>query len=74
MNTLSRLAATAGVLAVLVLALFVWPTPYRYFPYNSGGPTAASTTIRVNRFTGATSILTPRGWATMGPDQQVLRY
>ena len=72
MTWMTRVLATAGVFLVLVLAWFVWPTPYHYFPFHSGGPTAATTTIRVNRFTGRTAVLTPRGWRDMPPETDPL--
>lgn len=75
MTWTSRVVAIATAVVVLVLAFFVWPTPYRYFSWaDNAGESAMQTTLRVNRFTGATAVLTPRGWATVGPNEQVLRY
>jgi hypothetical protein len=55
--------------AGLLLALFVWPTPYRYQQATIGGKTE---TVRVNRSTGKPERLTARGWVGMAPATTVV--
>ena len=45
-----RLTSLLLLALALAAAAFIWPTPYREYPFGQ-------TTVRVNRFTGATEIL-----------------
>jgi hypothetical protein len=57
-----RLLAAAAVLAILVLAYAVWPTPYRYIGMYDHG------LVRMNRFSGRAAILTDSGWTALDRD------
>jgi hypothetical protein len=52
------------VLLALLWLWFIWPTPWDYF--HSG-----STHLRVNRFTGATEVLTMSGWTTYAAKRDI---
>jgi hypothetical protein len=58
-NALLTIATVATLAAALLCAFFVWPTRYRYERITQGGNT---TTIREDRFSDATWLLTPAGW------------
>lgn len=53
-----------GIVAAVLFAATVWPTPYRYLPAGDldGGPTTA----RVNRFTGETWMIFDGAWLYVG--------
>lgn len=58
-----------GVIAAAVLLLFaviVWPTLYRY-DHLTMGEYHSTTPVRMNRFTGGAEYLTMDGWRAMGP-------
>ncbi len=46
-----------AILLLIIFSIFVWPTAYRYDRFSD-------TTIRTNRFTGETQMLTFRGWVS----------
>lgn len=51
-------------LTLLAIAVFVWPTPYKYIEYGSR-------ICRINRFTGDTSMLVPySGWKDITQPRQ----
>lgn len=54
-----------GVL-ILLLAAFVWPTPYHYLTWHTGDFT---TPVRISRFTGQADYLLPDGWRRMAPQR-----
>ena len=57
-----RLLHLAGVVALLLFAWLVWPTPYEYFgDYGSG-------LVRVHRVTGKAELLTKTGWEKLEPN------
>ena len=63
---MKRFAIGLAVVLVAAWVAFVWPTPYRFYDYNTGN--GGIVVMRVNRFTGATSLLVPgRGWFTPTP-------
>lgn len=52
--------------AVWAVAVFVWPTRYRYDHVVTQGETYP---VRIDRFTGDADMLTPEdGWVPMGAD------
>jgi hypothetical protein len=54
----------AIALIVLMFALFVYPTLYKYDKLNQRFP------VKINRITGTTEVLTPTGWEEMSkPDK-----
>jgi hypothetical protein len=50
----------SGLGAVIVFALFIWPTAYRYDHMELGA--GRSLPVRINRFTGFAEVLYPSGW------------
>jgi hypothetical protein len=61
-----------GVLALLVIlfALTVWPTPYRYHP-NAFYINGNAYTVREHRVTGRMSYMFGSGWVDMEPAEAV---
>lgn len=53
-------------LTVLAVALFVWPTLYRYD--RTAIPGWGQTLVRTNRFTGKSAYLSAAGWMTAEPE------
>jgi hypothetical protein len=51
-------------LAVVLFAWFVWPTRYRY---TTAKYRNMDMPVRIDRFTGRTELLYPRGWVEVGP-------
>ena len=47
------------VVLLMVFAVYVWPTRYRYHVTSFAG---SQITIRENRFTGKVNLLMPYGW------------
>jgi len=68
----TTLAWAAGLLVVVLFALLVWPTLYRYDHIETGP--GQSLPVRTNRFTGFTEILYPDGWtsASASPKRETL--
>ncbi len=60
-----RVIWALGVVALLVVALYAWPTPY-IFIANGGGAYA----MRATRWGGHVQILTADGWLCMPSDKQ----
>jgi hypothetical protein len=59
-----RWAALVIATAMVVLfAVFIWPTRYRYEHWAPGG--GRSYPVRINRFTGTAERLQPNGWQPM---------
>ncbi len=50
------------VVAVLLFAVFVWPTPYRYEHGKEG-----LGIVRIDRLTNEAALLTPTGWRIAKP-------
>lgn len=57
--SLRKIVAVLAAVVVMLLAYFVWPTRYRYY---HGLPGVSAATVRENRFSGNTSLLTVYGW------------
>lgn len=55
--------ATIAAVATLVVALFIWPTLYRYDKVNLPG--ISGVFVRTNRITGNSQALTSYGWHDM---------
>jgi hypothetical protein len=51
---------------ILLIAVFVWPTPYAYDTVAYSPP--ATYLVKVHRFTGKADILFPTGWVEMRAD------
>ncbi len=59
MRTRSAYAREPLIVAlIVVLAAFVWPTPYHYASYRT-------VPVRISRISGRAEILTPNGWHLM---------
>lgn len=52
------LLLSVSALLLVLFALFVWPTPYRYLP----SPGQRVLAVRLNRITQAVDYCTPDGW------------
>lgn len=52
-----------AIAILVVLAVFIWPTRYKYDQIKMGHP-AYEAPVRIDRFTGKTEILFPEGWRT----------
>lgn len=61
----STILATLGLAILVVLALFVWPTVYRYDHMKLD---TYDYPVRINRLTGKAEVLFPNGWHA--PTQQ----
>lgn len=59
-----RLLAVLGLVAFFYLALFVWPTPWRY-------DRVGRTPVRTNRITGDVEYLNLQGWQPALPPLDV---
>ena len=57
--SVSRWWWLAAVIPLLLFAIFVWPTRYRYGQWHDGGNEQE---VRTDRFTGAVEVLTVYGW------------
>jgi hypothetical protein len=65
MASQKTITITLATLVVALLAVFVWPTAYRYDRTNFVG--VSNVLVRTNRFTGNSQSLTPNGWHDMKP-------
>jgi hypothetical protein len=65
LNLFGRLLRVVVALAILVLfAIYIWPTRYRYDHVSTDGDTYP---VRIDRFNGDADMLTPDdGWYPMG--------
>lgn len=55
--------ATCAVVLLCLMALFVWPTRYRYERLGTARPRL----LRIDRVTGTASALTDSGWTVLRP-------
>ena len=60
------LLAILGFVVLLIFAIYVWPTRYRY-DVASTGSSGHAQLIRVNRFSDRSYQLTSRGWLPLLP-------
>ena len=65
LSTAKYLFFSIAVVAVLLLAILVWPTCYRY-DYITGGD-GRRLVLRINRVTGRTWMCTIKGWKEIEP-------
>lgn len=61
----------ATIILVTVVALFVWPTPYRPITLSAGAPPAVLS-AREQRVTGRVELLTRDGWVALEPKADLM--
>ncbi|HEY7680894.1 MAG TPA: hypothetical protein VIC04_10305 [Terriglobia bacterium] len=66
MTSTKKVLCGSTLILIVLVAWFVWPTPYRYDRMNFGG---TEFPVRTHRITGRTEILFPSGWTVTSTEE-----